>query len=340
MSVAGSVVHLLIMSLLLYCRAFFQWMVVEARKLVDKEGAGSESTTTQAALAALGYEEAAQHVYGMNYGDWKKRHLKKATDEQLAAYQASVPMQAKHDKALLATRGEKPTSTVLTKIAEDGAPETLPPSTGLLSNVCCQDAEDIAQATVAAPMVVESKAGMQKSRTLGAYQPPSLPTLSRAVRIAVLTISDRAYRKEYATGDLSGPAVVAALQRVSQQLTVVDQAIVPDEAMAIREKLGQWASANADTDIILTTGGTGMSPRDVTPEATRAVLDTECAGLMSFVANECSRLQPLASLSRGTAGLIGPTLVANLPGNPRGIGEIMPILLPLLLHAWVDIQAE
>jgi molybdenum cofactor synthesis domain-containing protein len=256
MSVAGSVVHLLIMSLLLYCRAFFQWMVVEARKLVDKEGAGSESTTTQAALAALGYEEAAQHVYGMNYGDWKKRHLKKATDEQLAAYQASVPMQAKHDKALLATRGEKPTSTVLTKIAEDGAPETL------------------------------------------------------------------------------------ALQRVSQQLTVVDQAIVPDEAMAIREKLGQWASANADTDIILTTGGTGMSPRDVTPEATRAVLDTECAGLMSFVANECSRLQPLASLSRGTAGLIGPTLVANLPGNPRGIGEIMPILLPLLLHAWVDIQAE
>jgi gephyrin len=319
-------------------------MVVEARKLVDDKGVAvvgsDESMTTQAALDALGYEEAARHVYGMNYGDWKKRHLKKATDEQLAAYQASVPLQAKHDKALLATRGDKPTATVPTTAVTALTPKTLPPSAGLLSNVCCQDADDVAQTTTAAPVIEESKAGKAKSRTVGPYQPPSLPTLARTVHIAVLTISDRAYRKEYATGDLSGPAVLAALKNVSQQLVVVNQAIVPDDTTEIQEKLQEWAAANPETDIVLTTGGTGMSPRDVTPEATRAVLDTECAGLMSFVASECSRLQSLASLSRGTAGLIGPTLVANLPGNPRGIGEIMPILLPLLLHAWVDIHAE
>ena len=83
-----------------------------------------------------------------------------------------------------------------------------------------------------------------------------------------------------------------------------------------------------------------MSPRDVTPEATEELLKVELSGLMSFIAVECSRVQPLATLTRGTAGILPlQTLVANLPGNPKAVGEIMPMLLPLLLHALEDMRA-
>ena len=81
-----------------------------------------------------------------------------------------------------------------------------------------------------------------------------------------------------------------------------------------------------------------MSARDVTPEATRAVLTLECAGLMHFVTSECSQQQPLASLSRGTAGIRNHTVIANLPGNPKGVAEVVPLLLPLLVHAVADLH--
>ena len=105
-------------------------MVVEARKMAD----GSENDPNVVkALNALGYEEAAQHVYGMTYAQWKARHQKKATNEQMERYKASEAIQAKHDKQLLATRGEKP------PLPSAGSTDK---ATTVLSNVCCQDIDN------------------------------------------------------------------------------------------------------------------------------------------------------------------------------------------------------
>ena len=290
-------------------------MVVGARQLVDQQGV---DPSVYPALNALGYAEAAQHVYGMKYDDWKGRYQKKATAEQMKLFQESTALQAKHDKELLKTR----TTT-----------EPVP----LASNVCCQNEEQVAAN-------MRKNGGEKSPRTVPSYTPPPLPSnLPSTLRIAVLTVSDRAFKNEYETGDLSGPAVARAVQQnlgsKSGSTTVnTTSAIVPDEAEAIQKQLQSWAKEK--WHIIFTTGGTGFAPRDVTPEATRAILTQECAGLVSFCTAECSRQQPLAALSRGTAGYCGTTMIANLPGNPKAVGEIMPILLPLLLHAVVDLQSE
>jgi molybdenum cofactor synthesis domain-containing protein len=278
--------------------------VLEARQLVD-QGQEQLSHDVSQALNSMGYPDAAEHVYGMTYDDWKKRHQKKSTDAQMEAFTASMPLQAKHDKRLIATRTEAIKENAVTP-----------------SNVCCQD-----------PSPVSST---NKSRTIGSFQPPPLPSnLPSVVRVGVLTISDRAFRQEYATGDLSGPAVVQAVQNILPVTTTTSVIIVPDDSEAIQSQLRVWSKEKMH--LILTTGGTGFSPRDVTPEATRSVLDQECAGLMAFCTTECSRFQPLSSLSRGTAGILGKTLIVNLPGNPKGVAEIVPILLPILLHGLVDL---
>jgi molybdenum cofactor synthesis domain-containing protein len=121
-------------------------------------------------------------------------------------------------------------------------------------------------------------------------------------------------------------------------VTTTEIGIVPDESDAIQSKLKEWADS-MQLDLILTTGGTGFSPRDLTPEATQAVVDRTCEGLVSFCTLECTKSQVLATLSRGTAGVRGKTLIANLPGNPKGVDEIIPILLPLALHAVADMKA-
>lgn len=293
-------------------------MVVEARAMVDNGQAKADAVD---ALNAFGYEEAAQHVYGMTYGDWKKRHQKKATDEDMKRYEASAAIHAPHDKSLLATRVEKPPASQSGGSSVDPVTSQAP-SSSLLSNVCCQEVD-----------VVKPKPS--NSRIIPPFQPPSLPQLAKPVRLAVLTVSDRASKNEYTSGDLSGPAVIDAAKRVRDQWTIISS-IVPDDAEAIQAQIKAWCTDGID--IVLTTGGTGMSPRDVTPEATRDIVNVECPGLMQFVTTECSRLQPLASLSRGTAGIRGSTVIANLPGNPKGVAEVVPILLPLLLHAHVDLH--
>jgi gephyrin len=324
-----------------------QWMVVEARRLVDKgDDESSNNESTAAALNAMGYEEAAQHVYGITYGEWKKRHQKKATEEQMEKYNASKSLHAAHDKTLLAARGDKPALVVKAAAAEAAATkEKGSRPKPILSNVCCQDADEVALPVAPPPSAAAPSAAANNSRVLCPFAPPALPTTlnkqQRPLTIGILTVSDRAFNGEYATGDLSGPAVQTAVQEViaaSSSLEITfTTAIVPDNAAAIQSKLQEW-SDHGTMDLILTTGGTGMSARDVTPEATRAVVHVECAGLMSFVTAECSHQQPLASLSRGTAGVRGQTTIANLPGNPKGVGEIIPLLLPLLLHALADLK--
>ena len=114
--------------------------------------------------------------------------------------------------------------------------------------------------------------------------------------------------------------------------------LLPDDIEVIQSKLRECADAGVD--LVLTTGGTGFAARDVTPEATLAVVDRECHGLMAFVTTECSKIQSLASLSRGTAGVLGKTMICNLPGNPKGVEEIVPILLPIVIHGIYEMQVE
>lgn len=202
-----------------------------------------------------------------------------------------------------------------------------------MSNVCCQDVEE----SEAVPQNQPAK------KTVSAFQPPPAPENGVSFTLGILTVSDRAAKNEYETGDLSGPAVqdavVSTIKTLGEKVscTLVKKAIVPDNVYAIQNAIIDWCD---ECNLILTTGGTGFSPRDVTPEATVGIFDKECRGLLSFVTTECSQQQPLASLSRGTAGIRKNTLIANLPGNPKGVGEIVPILLPILLHAISDMQTS
>jgi len=187
-----------------------------------------------------------------------------------------------------------------------------------------------------------------------------LPEKDISLRVGILTISDRAAAGKYISGDKSGPSVKNALfesvrivNSTKNSCSSVDcvlsqQAIVPDVMQDIKQILLKWSCTNNEAsertnstvcDIIFTTGGTGYSPRDITPEATMAVVDRECVGLMAWVYAECSLRQPLAILSRGTAGICGRTMIVNLPGNPEGTEQVIQILFPLLLHAIIDIQS-
>ena len=148
------------------------------------------------------------------------------------------------------------------------------------------------------------------------------------MRIGILTVSDRSARGE--RPDASGPAlrkVVAA-----QGWQVVWQEILPDDLAVLRDRLAEWADGG-DVDVILTTGGTGFSPRDITPEATQAVIERPAPGLSEAMRADSLRVTPHAMLSRATAGIRGRTLILNLPGSPKGAVENLRIVLPVLPHA-------
>lgn len=157
-----------------------------------------------------------------------------------------------------------------------------------------------------------------------------------AIRAAVLTVSDRCWRGE--AQDTSGPALVQML-REKLSAEVVEIACVPDEVAQIREHLERWATGNVSEpptppiDLVLTTGGTGLGPRDVTPEATLKLLDREHPGLIQLVYLRCWQTTPRVFLSRGVAGTISRTLVINLPGSRRGATESLEALLDILPHA-------
>lgn len=149
-----------------------------------------------------------------------------------------------------------------------------------------------------------------------------------SLRFGILTVSDRSARGE--RPDLSGPALVALVS--AQGWTVERTAILPDDLAALRETLSAWADA-VDLDVILTTGGTGFSPRDVTPEATRLVIEREAPGLAEAMRFESLKITPHAMLSRALAGIRGKVLIINLPGSPRAAVENLQVVLPVLPHA-------
>lgn len=144
---------------------------------------------------------------------------------------------------------------------------------------------------------------------------------------AVVTISDKGSRGE--REDLSGPVLVEMLR--ASDFDIVHTCIIPDEKDQIEDILLELAD-RLKVNLVLTTGGTGFSPRDITPEATEAVIERRTPGLTEHTRQESLKITPKAALSRATAGIRGKTLIINMPGSPKAAREHLEVLLPILDH--------
>jgi molybdopterin adenylyltransferase len=153
------------------------------------------------------------------------------------------------------------------------------------------------------------------------------------VRVAVITISDRASRGEYA--DLSGHEIERAVLARYPDASI-SRRVVPDEPSGILAAL----EASADSDFILTTGGTGLSPRDVTPEATRRFCEREVPGIAEVIRAQSYAETPAAMLSRAYAGVRGTCFVVNFPGSVRAVRRCMEVLGPVMEHAVRMLRGE
>lgn len=148
------------------------------------------------------------------------------------------------------------------------------------------------------------------------------------IRFGILTVSDRSARGEREDG--SGPVLARLVEE--HAWTVSRRSVLPDNESAIGELLIAWADGG-ELDVILTTGGTGFSPRDVTPEATRLVIEREAPGLAEAMRSASLRVTPHAMLSRIVTGIRKKTIIINLPGSPKGAAENLLVVIPVLPHA-------
>lgn len=153
------------------------------------------------------------------------------------------------------------------------------------------------------------------------------------LRIAILTVSDRVSRGDMV--DAGGPAIVEALAGGKYQ--IVAQEVVPDELDRIANTLRRW-SDSADVDVVFTTGGTGLGPRDVTPEATVAACQRIVPGIGEALRRAGLEKTPQSMLSRAVAAVRGNTLIINLPGSPRGARDGVLTVLPVLEHALATLR--
>ena len=226
------------------------------------------------------YDRALEVVYGEPYPDWKKKHQKKASPEQLSRFEASKHFHATHPPV----ESVKPRVCAL-------------PAVG--AEPCCYDEHDDAK-------------------------PPPPPS---SFRLGVITVSDRASQGIYE--DATGPAVEEVMRG---HCATVKRLLVPDEQAQISLAITDLA---ASCSLVLTCGGTGFSQRDVTPEATRAVLEREAPGLIDVVhADALKTGEDLDSLlSRACAGVVGGCVVVNLPGRPAAAARNARVLLPTLARA-------
>lgn len=147
------------------------------------------------------------------------------------------------------------------------------------------------------------------------------------ISVGILTVSDKGARGE--RRDESGQVISTLITSIGAEVKYYE--IVPDETDVISVKLMDWVEAGID--LVLTTGGTGLSPRDVTPEATMDVIERPAPGLAEAMRSESLKTTPFAMLSRGVAGVRRNTLIINLPGSPKAAQECLSVIIPVLSHA-------
>ena len=153
--------------------------------------------------------------------------------------------------------------------------------------------------------------------------------------VGILTISDKGWSGE--RPDKSSEVIREILSTIN--VRIVNYDIVPDEKELIAKKLINWADEDA-LDVVLTTGGTGLSPRDVTPEATLSVVDRVVPGFVEAMRAESLKKTPMAMLSRAVAGARGKCLIINLPGSPKAVRECLEAILPALPHAVETLKGQ
>ncbi len=147
-------------------------------------------------------------------------------------------------------------------------------------------------------------------------------------RLAILTVSTSGYHGQ--REDTSGQAIREILALPDYDVTRYE--VVPDDRDMIAERLVQWAE-DSDVDLVVTTGGTGLGPHDITPEACLSVFDREVPGLAETMRAQTLQFTPMAMLSRSVAGIRGSTLIISLPGSPKGVRECLDVVTPVLGHA-------
>ena len=153
------------------------------------------------------------------------------------------------------------------------------------------------------------------------------------IKVAVLTLSDKGSKGQ--RKDTSGPAIEKLVKKINAEVVSYD--ILPDEKPKIKRKLILLCNK---ADLILTTGGTGVSPRDVTPDATKEVIQYEIPGIAETMRSEGLKKTPYAMISRAVAGVRGETLIINLPGSPKAVKENLTVILPVLSHAIEKIKGS
>jgi len=265
----------------------------------------------------LTYDTVSTSIYGMPTAEWKKAHQTKATKAQMDRYEASKIIHAKHDASV--AQSNVPTSLSSAPLSELTTEKQFDP--------CCPVSTapvGVGQATVALPAA-----------------PPPPPPVS--IKVGVLTVSDRVTRGVYS--DESGPMAIGCLEEFALRfpqvsLQIVRQAAVPDEQEDIKRILREWSlgeaggtSTEPPCTLIITTGGTGLSERDVTPEATICVAERLLPSLALEITSMTAELEPMAFLSRGVCGVVGKTLIVNVPGSPGAVKQYLDVGLTLLVHS-------
>ncbi len=155
------------------------------------------------------------------------------------------------------------------------------------------------------------------------------------ITVGILTLSDKGARGE--REDLSGVEIKRLVADIPAEVKAYE--VIPDEKFLIKDKLIEYAD-ELGLDVIITTGGTGVSPRDVTPDATLEVIDKEIPGMAEVMRFESLKKTPRAMISRAVVGLRGRTLIINLPGSPKGVRENLSAILPAISHAVEKIKGD
>jgi len=157
----------------------------------------------------------------------------------------------------------------------------------------------------------------------------------KKIRFSILTVSDKGYRGE--REDISANVIKTKIEKLGYKL--IDYKVVPDDNGMIKDALTDFCDKKK-VDLIFTTGGTGFSPRDLTPEATKEVVEKEVPGISEIIRSEGYKITPHSILSRGYSGIRGNTLIINLPGSPKAVEESLEVIIPILDHGIEVLRGE